>query len=50
MAAEGKSNPEIARTLKVSVRAVEKHLTNSFRKLGVRRRTELSAALRAGQA
>ncbi|MFD4828326.1 LuxR C-terminal-related transcriptional regulator [Streptomyces uncialis] len=47
LAAHGHSNPEIARLLRVALRTVETHLTNSFRKLGVRRRTELAGRLAA---
>ncbi|MFE2105161.1 AAA family ATPase [Kitasatospora sp. NPDC059463] len=47
LAAAGHSNAEIAAMLHLAVRTVETHLTNSFRKLGVRRRLELPGALDA---
>ncbi|MFK0137657.1 LuxR C-terminal-related transcriptional regulator [Streptomyces murinus] len=47
LAAQGHSNPEIAALLHLALRTVETHLTNSFRKLGVRRRTELAGRLAA---
>ncbi|MEV6716745.1 BREX system ATP-binding domain-containing protein [Lentzea sp. NPDC051208] len=42
---EGNSNDEVGHKLNVSRRTVEFHLTNIYRKLGVRRRTQLSSAL-----
>jgi DNA-binding CsgD family transcriptional regulator len=35
MAAEGRSNPEIAQVLYVSVKTVETHLSSAYRKLGL---------------
>ncbi|WP_434444371.1 ATP-binding protein [Lentzea sp. E54] len=45
LVAAGNSNDEVAVKLSVSRRAVEFHLTNIYRKLGVRRRTQLSSTL-----
>ncbi|WP_441246659.1 AAA family ATPase [Kitasatospora sp. McL0602] len=45
LAADGHSNARIAALLHLAVRTVETHLTNSFRKLGIRRRGELASAL-----
>jgi DNA-binding CsgD family transcriptional regulator len=45
MAADGRSNPEIAQALFVTRKAVEWHLGNAYRKLGIRSRRELSTAL-----
>ncbi len=45
LATDGLSNREIAQALFVTVKTVELHLTNSYRKLAVRRRSELGAAL-----
>jgi DNA-binding CsgD family transcriptional regulator len=50
MAAEGLSNREIAQALFVTLRTVEMHLSNAFRKLGVSSRTQLAAALAEGEA
>jgi DNA-binding NarL/FixJ family response regulator len=47
MAAEGLSNREIAQALFVTLRTVEMHLSNAFRKLDVSTRTQLPAALPA---
>jgi DNA-binding CsgD family transcriptional regulator len=45
MAASGTSNREIAESLFVTVKAVEYHLSNAYRKLGISRRSELAHAL-----
>lgn len=45
LAAAGRSNREIAELLVVSVRTVETHLLRIYRKLGVRGRAELAAAV-----
>jgi len=45
MAAEGRSNSEIAGVLCVSVRTVENHLRATYEKLGIHGRVELSGAL-----
>jgi DNA-binding CsgD family transcriptional regulator len=47
MAAEGKSNPEIAQELFLTRRTVETHLTHAYQKLGIGSREELAAALSA---
>jgi DNA-binding CsgD family transcriptional regulator len=44
-AAVGKTNREIAAELFVSHRTVELHLAAAFRKLGIRRRTELAGVI-----
>ena len=49
MAAEGMSNREIAQALFVTLRTVEMHLSNVFRKLGVSSRTQIAAALAADE-
>lgn len=45
LAAAGATNREIAESLFVSIKTVEQHLGNAFRKLGIRSRRELSGAL-----
>jgi DNA-binding CsgD family transcriptional regulator len=45
---EGLTNPEIAKRLYVSPRTVETHVAHLFRKLGVRSRRELRAAMHPG--
>ncbi|MFI5567700.1 AAA family ATPase [Streptomyces sp. NPDC051740] len=45
LAAEGRTNAEIAALLHLARRTVETHLTAAYRKLGITRRTELPGAL-----
>lgn len=45
LAVEGMTNREIAQSLFVTPKTVEVHLTNAYRKLGVRSRRELAGAL-----
>ncbi|MEU8573741.1 helix-turn-helix transcriptional regulator [Streptomyces asoensis] len=45
LAAEGRTNTEIAKLLHVARRTVETHLTSAYRKLGIRRRGELRGVL-----
>jgi DNA-binding CsgD family transcriptional regulator len=47
-AADGDTNREIAEDLFVTTKTVEMHLANAYGKLGVRSRTQLPDALRAG--
>ncbi|KPI17989.1 transcriptional regulator, LuxR family [Actinobacteria bacterium OK074] len=48
LAARGHTNREIAGKLFITISTVEQHLTRVYRKLGVRRRTDLAARLRLG--
>jgi len=45
LAASGASNVEIAQTIFLSRKTVERHLSNIFAKVGVRNRTELATRL-----
>ncbi|MET9850091.1 helix-turn-helix transcriptional regulator [Streptomyces ossamyceticus] len=45
LAAQSRTNTEIAELLHLARRTVETHLTSTYRKLGIRRRSELRAAL-----
>ncbi|MFF3740747.1 AAA family ATPase [Streptomyces sp. NPDC002566] len=46
LAADGRTNTEIADLLHIARRTVETHLTSTYRKLAIRRRTELPTALK----
>ncbi len=46
--AKGRTNRETADELFVSIKTVEHHLSRIYAKLGIRSRTELAAAVRAG--
>ena len=45
LAAAGETNRDIAQTLFVTPKTVEVHLSNAYRKLGIRSRRELATAL-----
>ncbi|MCW2953027.1 MAG: transcriptional regulator, LuxR family, partial [Conexibacter sp.] len=47
LAADGRSNPEIAQDLFVTRKTVEFHLSNAYRKLAIESRAQLAAALGA---
>ncbi|MEV4377989.1 LuxR family transcriptional regulator [Streptosporangium sp. NPDC049644] len=49
LAAEGRTNQEIAAELAIEVKTVESHLSSAYRKLGVRSRTELAVRMSAGR-
>jgi DNA-binding CsgD family transcriptional regulator len=48
LVARGASNREIAETLFVTPKTVERHITNALAKLGARNRTELATRMNAG--
>ena len=45
LAAEGQTNREIAQALFLTVKTVETHLSNAYRKLDIRSRQDLAGAL-----
>ncbi|WP_232241289.1 helix-turn-helix transcriptional regulator [Kutzneria sp. 744] len=45
LAADGRTNRDIAQALFLTTRTVEAHLTASYRKLAIRGRAQLSAAI-----
>jgi ATP/maltotriose-dependent transcriptional regulator MalT len=47
LAADGRSNKEIAQSLYVTPKTVEVHLSNAYRKLSIRSRLQLAVALSA---
>ena len=49
LAAEGRSNREIAYELYVTLKAVEGHLARAYAKLGIEGRSQLARALAAGK-
>ncbi|WP_427919405.1 AAA family ATPase [Streptomyces sp. cg40] len=49
LAADGRTNTEIANLLHLARRTVETHLTSSYRKLGIQRRGQLPRTLGRGQ-
>ena len=49
LASDGASNPEIAQALFVTVKTVEMHLGNAYRKLGINSRRQLATLLPAGK-
>jgi len=48
LAAEGRTNRDIAQALFVTPKTVEVHLSSAYRKLGIRSRRQLAGALEAG--
>ena len=48
LAAAGATNREIGHRLNIGVKTVEVHLTRAFRKLGVRRRSQLARVMGGG--
>jgi DNA-binding NarL/FixJ family response regulator len=50
MAAEGRTNREIAQALFVTPKTVEVHLSGAYRKLSIRSRRDLPGALATGSA
>jgi len=48
LAADGRSNPEIAQALFLTRRTVETHLTHAYQKLGISSRERLADALESG--
>ena len=49
MAAAGRTNREVAQALFVTPKAIEYHLANAYRKLGIRGRPELARALETAE-
>lgn len=45
MAADGRSNPQIAQALFVTIRTVERHVTHAYQKLDIDSRKQLPQAL-----